>query len=113
MESTESEDVADVVEAVRSLASLWQILALKLRLKEDSIEKIWSKYTGYSLMCLTEVIREWLRKNHDMKKHGPPSWRVLVKAVMGLDNRLAYKIASEHGKTDSFLDKIVSPYYYF
>ena len=50
--------------------------------------------------CLREVIIRWLRKTYDVDRHGPPTWRTLVKAVSdkagGNNPALAEGIAKEH-----------------
>ena len=50
--------------------------------------------------CLEAVLFAWLSKSYNVEKHGPPSWRTLVKAVAdrigGADVALALKIAKNH-----------------
>ena len=50
--------------------------------------------------CLREVIIRWLKKTYDVDRHGPPTWRTLVKAVSdkagGNNPALAEGIAKEH-----------------
>ena len=49
---------------------------------------------------LEDVLLLWLNHKYDKKKHGPPTWRMLVEAVdrkSGGDNReLAKQIALNH-----------------
>ena len=50
--------------------------------------------------ALKTIINDWLKKNYNVEKHGPPTWKALVKAVQspygGDDSELAEKIAKEH-----------------
>lgn len=59
------------------------------------MELISHKYSEESL-CFESVIREWLTKKYNYKKHGNPSWRMLVEAVMDINYDLASKIANAH-----------------
>ena len=57
--------------------------------------------------CLEAVLFVWLSKSYNVEKHGPPSWRTLVKAVAdrigGADVALALKIAKKYpGKIYTF-----------
>ena len=50
--------------------------------------------------CLRMVLCKWLQKSYEYSKYGPPTWRMLVKAVddpFGGNNcALAETIASKH-----------------
>ena len=54
---------------------------------------------------MDEVIMEWLKKNYDVNKYKPPTWKALVDAVehpAGGNNRAeAEKIASRHRPSES------------
>ena len=57
--------------------------------------------------CLEAVLFAWLSKSYNVEKHGPPSWRTLVKAVAdrvgSADVALALKIAKKYpGKIYTF-----------
>ena len=49
---------------------------------------------------LEDVLLLWLNRQYDVKKHGPPTWRMLVEAVDkkdgGNNHDLAKEIASNH-----------------
>ncbi len=51
-------------------------------------------------IAMGEVVEEWLKRNYNTEKLGPPTWKVLVKVVAnpngGNNNSLAKKLASEH-----------------
>ena len=86
-------------------------IALRLSLSElDSIE---SSSKQIPRRMLTKVIACWLRhKSYSAEKFGPPTWRMLVKAVDsptgGNDHTLAQKIAVNHPATCSEWIKTVS-----
>ena len=50
--------------------------------------------------CLSGVLESWLKRNYDVKKFGPPTWRWLVEIVAdpagGSDKALADEIARRH-----------------
>jgi hypothetical protein len=50
--------------------------------------------------ALEDVLLLWLNKKYDEKKHGPPTWRMLVEAVNnksgGNNYELAKQIALNH-----------------
>ena len=50
--------------------------------------------------CMDDDIHTWLRRAHDEKKHGPPTWKKLVEAIAdpigGQDPAYAEDIAKEH-----------------
>ena len=53
--------------------------------------------------ALTKIILMWLQQNYDVHKHGPTTWRNLVKAVDdpagGNNHALAMSIADKHSDT--------------
>ena len=97
------DDLGDVVEAVNTLAAVWDKFALKLRLKYDHIKVIKKDNPGDSEACLTEAMSEWLKENYNTAKFGVPSWRTLIKAVQAMDMALAHKIADKHRGMPSFI----------
>ena len=50
--------------------------------------------------CMDDDIHTWLRRAHNEKKHGPPTWSKLVEAIGddigGQDPAYAMKIADDH-----------------
>ena len=68
-----------------------------LRLNWRELEKIDS---GRPDRCLLYVIKNWLKKNYNATKYGPPTWKWLVEIVAdpagGNDRALADEIAKKH-----------------
>ena len=76
---------------------------MHLGLKPSKISRIQSDNPNNSARALQEVVVEWVRQNYDVQKFGPPSWKMVVKAVAadtgGRNKLLAKKIANKHPKS--------------
>ena len=74
-----------------------------LRLLASDERTINTMYQSDPNDCLRAVLTKWLQKGYNYQKHGPPTWRILVKAVAdpaGGDNvALAEEIARYHQVT--------------
>ena len=96
----DEEDLFDVKKELVLLAAKWKAVGMALRLKAGELDKIETAHPGNPEECLSDVIVEWLRKNYDVEKFGPPTWKWLVEVVAdsaaGNDNALAERIAEEH-----------------
>ena len=79
---------------------MWRDMCFALGLRPAIADTIAATCCGNPKQCLQEVMIKWLRKTYDVDRHGPPTWRTLVKAVSdkaGGDNpALAEGIAKEH-----------------
>ena len=66
--------------------------------------------------AFTEIILMWLRQNYDVRKHGPPTWRNLVKAVDdpagGNNHALAMSISDKHSNTGKIFTQPNKMYIY-
>ena len=95
---TAEDDTQNVYKAVLDLAGKWCHMCSALGFKPAVAETIATRIDPEQ--CLREVIVRWLRKTYDVDKHGPPTWRTLVKAVSdkagGNNPALAEEIAKEH-----------------
>lgn len=86
----------EVVGATECLCCLWRKVASNIGLSEETVESISQKSTN-DLESHNEAISMWLRKAYDWKRHGCPSWRMLSKAVNGMeDYAVAFEIACQH-----------------
>ena len=90
------DDIGDVFDEVEDLSSKWNLLAIKLRLKNHTIENIQQKYND-GLSSLSETLKEWLKLNYNHQKYGRPSWQRLAEAVRSLDYGIFEEIARNHG----------------
>ena len=91
--------MADVREEVFSIKSAYYNLGISLRLEHCDLKRIREKCCSEE-DGLTDVLLVWLRKQYNVKRFGPPTWRMMVKAVDkdsgGNDHELAKKIALKH-----------------
>ena len=66
-------------------------------------------------LAFTEILLMWLRQNYDVHKHGPPTWRNLMKAVDhpagGNNHALAMIIADKHSNTGKILLSLIKCVY--
>ena len=95
--STAEDDHFSVLEEVGGLAAKWRNMCLALGvLDADTIANTWRDPKE----CLTDVLKQWLKRSYTTQKRGPPTWRKLVEAVAnnnGGDNpALAETIANKH-----------------
>ena len=94
---TDEDDLYDISKDLTSLAAKWKEIGIALRLRCGVLDKIDS---GRPDRCLSYVIENWLKKNYNFTKFGPPTWRWLVEIVAdpagGNDRALADEIAKKH-----------------
>ena len=95
------DDLYDVYEEVYTLAPKWSDISFALKLPLFQVETIRKGAQGNDCNhCLQMVLNKWLQKSYKYDKYGPPSWRLLVKAVgdpFGGNNcALAETIANKH-----------------
>ena len=81
----------DILETVQALSDRWRYLAVKLGIRQATIDSIKDD-------CLHKALVEWLRMNYNYVKHERPSWKRLAEAVKDLDGRLFESIAKDHKK---------------
>ena len=90
------EDLEDVIEEVGDISAKWKQFATKLHLHPDLLDRIGVENQGSVVMCLRVALKEWLKKNYNVKKFGEPTWKMLVDAVKarygGADTALAEKM---------------------
>ena len=94
------DDLHDVYEEVYTLAARWPDMCLALKLPISCQEMIEANHRGDSARCLQTVLVKWLQKDYNHNRHGPPTWRSLVKAVDnpagGNNCALAEAVAKKH-----------------
>ena len=93
------------MEEVVSIQSRYYSLGRSLGLKIPVLKSIRDKYPSpsESEQALEDVLLLWLDKKYNVEKFGPPTWRMLVRAVDmesgGNHHELAKQIASRHPAT--------------
>ena len=90
----------EVLGEVIDLQGKWTDILAGLRLPPSLRSTIKAEHSTNTRSCLEAVLLAWLSKSYNVVKHGPPSWRTLVKAVAdrigGADVALALEIAKNH-----------------
>lgn len=94
------DDVHDVNDEINTLSFRYYQLGQALRIPPSKLDEICADYPTSAGTALAQVILEWLRQNYNVKKHGKPTWKMLVEAVGkpsgGNNHCLAEEIASKH-----------------
>ena len=89
-----------------SIQSRYYYLGRSLGLKILDLKSIRDKYPSPSdsEQALEDVVLLWLNQKYNVERFGPPTWRMLVRAVDmesgGNDQELAQQIASSHPITE-------------
>ena len=93
------DDLYDVCQELHALAAKWSHIGFALHmptLQEEAIHDTRADSTS----CLRMMLSKWLQKSYNYAKYGPPTWRLLVKAVGdpfgGSNCALAETIANKH-----------------
>ena len=93
-------DLYDVLNELNPVLAKWNSIGIALRLKPDILDVIQACNRGDPRSCLTSVVKEWLKRNYDVRKCCEPTWRWLVKAVGepagGANMALARDMAGRH-----------------
>ena len=75
-------------------------MGIGLRLKTEDLKSIEKEFRQDPSRALSEVVQTWLQQRYDVKKHGQPTWQMLIKAINsrvgGNDHTLAKTIALNH-----------------
>ena len=91
--------MTDIMEEVLDIKSMYFDLGRSLRLRNDDMLAIRKDYPNES-QALNEVLLLWLKKEYNVERFGPPTWRMLVEAVNkrsgGNNYELAKQIALNH-----------------
>ena len=104
---TEEDDLADIMEEIVSIKSVYFSLGRSLRLQTDDLKDISEAYPiggseSDTERALNDVLLLWLQQKYNIERFGPLTWRMLVGAVDkhagGNDHELAKKIALNRPK---------------
>ena len=91
-----------VYSEVIDLAGKWREICCALKLRPGDESAIDSKYRGDPTSCLRSVITKWIQGAYNVKRYGPPTWKLLIDAVHhragGHNPALAERIAKRHWK---------------
>jgi len=89
-----------VLKELSPISTKWNSIGIALRLKSDTLDVIRASNIGDPHSCLTSMVKEWLKRNYDVRKFGEPTWHRLVEAVSspagGANMALARDMARRH-----------------
>ena len=74
------DDLIDVKSKVMPVAARWRDIGLVLGIPDPKLETIETNKSDVR-ECVTDMLRLWLNKVHNVKKYGEPSWQTLREAV--------------------------------
>ena len=99
------DDIDDIMKELQSVLARNLRIGLRLHLKSVTLEMI-TEHNSEAAQAMKAVIIEWLNKNYNTARFGPPTWKALVAAVAsnfgGNSKAEAERIASKH-KAGEFL----------
>lgn len=97
---SEEDDLSEVFDTLLPVSSKWSRVCCCLGLQASLLDTIKKNHPGDIEECLFEGLQQWLQRNYNTEKHGPPTWRKLVEAVDnssgGHNHTLALEIAKKH-----------------
>ena len=95
-----NDDIFDVKREIITVAARWRDVGIALRLKYDALDNIETKCSNDPHRALELMVKEWLKRNYNVRKFGEPTWQKLVEAVNspagGANTALARGIAGRH-----------------
>jgi len=95
-----NDNIYDVKNELIPVAARWTDLGVALRLKYDTLDNIETRCSNDPHRCLELMVKEWLKRNYNVRKFGEPTWQKLVEAVNspagGANTVLARDIAGRH-----------------
>ena len=88
-----------IMDELKNVLSRHREIGSRLHLKDDQLNVI-DQRNPVGARAMKAVIIEWLKKNYDTTRFGPPTWKALVVAVanpLGGNNKAeAERIACRH-----------------
>ena len=100
LHSADRGDFFDIMDYLGNKQGRCYEIGSALKLDEDRLDRIRAECLLNNNKALRQIISDWLKKNYNTERHGPPTWKALVKAAKspsgGNDTELAEKIAKDH-----------------
>ena len=106
----------DLTTALWTIRSNYYSFGRSLNLERTDLRVIHDRYPKESdaELALEDILLLWLEGKYNVVKHGPPTWRMVIKAVNEMCNgsyhELAKKMASNHQTGRPFMLHIYSIY---
>ena len=99
---TDEEDFLEINGLLQNEQANCYKIGARLGLHQSLLDAIRAQTPDYA-EAMNRIINNWLQKNYDIKKHGPPTWKMLADAVRapngGNNAALANEIARLHPAT--------------
>ena len=93
----DEDDVILVYKEMERLKAHYVKVAIHLGVPPDIVDDIKENNPKDCATAFNDVIKSWIRQEHNVGKFGVPCWRNVVKAAIGAGNKLqAKKIAKNH-----------------
>ena len=106
------DDLYDLRRELIPASANWTNIGIALGLHANVLDFIKAANISNPDTCLTSMVTEWLRRNHNVDKFGDPTWHQLVEAVAdpagGANMDLAKNIAKRH-KAEGMLQLQTQP----
>ena len=81
------EDLNTLLTQLRDVSYQWEFIGLALHLLQPQLNKLAEDNRGRSQdRHLSAVLQKWLQQCYDTKKFDKPSWRMLLKALEGVED---------------------------
>ena len=94
------DDLRDLRRELIPASANWTNIGIALGLHANVLDSIKTANISNPDACLTSMVTEWLKKNHNVDNFGEPTWRMLVEAVGdpagGANMELARNMAKRH-----------------
>ena len=96
-------DYFNILDILQSEEAKCYNIGAWLHLEENKLESIRKQASDHS-DGMRSIISNWLKRNYDVRRFGPPTWKMLVEAVRapggGNNAALADEIAGLHPATN-------------
>lgn len=97
--NSDLDDIGVIMDELTNVLAHYNEIGGRLNLSFGTLELI-RRQNLSPAAAMEEVIVEWLKKNYDVNRYGPPTWKALVDVIaypLGGNNRAeAGRIASRH-----------------
>ena len=97
---TDKKDFFEIIKLLQDEKAMCYGIGTRLNLPESLLNTSRVRTRGGYAEAMNKIINNWLQRNYDTKKYGPPTWKMLADAVRapngGNNPTLADEIARLH-----------------
>ena len=76
----DEDDQAEVEEALQCLHSRWREVGIQLHIRNYDVENVYAQHMEPA-RAMGTIVALFLRRNYNVAKFGPPTWKAIVEAV--------------------------------